>query len=75
MAARECYVAMLEMDKQLTTMNIEEQRVDVELMEELQDVSLDKEHLDRITRIDMQASPLVQNKLILFLKNNLDLYA
>ena len=53
MAARECYVAMLEMDKQLTTMNIEEQRVDVELMEELQDVSLDKEHLNKITRIDM----------------------
>ena len=75
MAARECYVAMLEMDKQLTTMNIEEQRVDVELMEELQDISLDKEHPDRITCIDMHASPLVQNKLILFLKNNLDLYA
>ena len=53
MAAQECYVAMLEMNEQLTTMNIEEWQVNVELMEELQDVSLDKEHPNKITRINM----------------------
>lgn len=42
MAIRECYVAMLEMDKQLTTMNIEERRVNVEPTEELEAVSLEK---------------------------------
>ena len=75
MAAREWYVAMLEMDEQLTTMNIEEQQVNVEPMEELQDVFLDEEHLDRITRIGMQANLSVQKRLILFLKNNLDIFA
>ena len=75
MAAREGYVAMLEMDEQLTTMNIEERRVNVEPMEELQDVFLDEEHLDRITRIGTQSSLSVQKMLILFLKNNLDIFA
>ena len=68
MAAQEWYVAMLEMDEQLTAMNIEERRVNVEPMEELQDVFLDEEHLDRITRIGMQANLSVQKRLILFLK-------
>ena len=74
MVARECYVAMLEMDEQMTTMNIEEWRVNVELTEELETVPLDEEHVDRITRIDMQASPLIWNGLILFLRDNLDIF-
>ena len=36
MAARECYVAMLEMDDHLQTMYIEEQRTTVEPVEELE---------------------------------------
>lgn len=63
------------MDEQLTTMNIEKQRVNVELMEELEDVFLDEEHPNRITRIATQANPSICNKLILFLKNNLDIFA
>ena len=59
-----------EMDEQLTTMNIEERRVNVEPMEELQDVFLEEEHLDRITRIGTQASLSFQKRLILFLKKN-----
>lgn len=63
------------MDKQMTTMNIEERRVNVEPMEGLEAVSLDEEHPDRITHISTQANPLVRNGLILFLKNNLDIFA
>ena len=52
-AARECYVAMLEMDEQVTTMNIEERWVNVELTEALETISLDEGHPDRVTRISM----------------------
>ena len=37
---------MLEMDEQLTTMNIEERQVNVELMEGLETISLDDEHVE-----------------------------
>ena len=56
MAARECYIAMYEMDKQMTTINIEEQRVNVEPMDGLKTISLDDDHADQITCIGMQAS-------------------
>ena len=75
MEARECYVIMLEMDEQLTPMNIEERRVNVEPMEGLETISLDDEHVERITRIITQACPLVQKGLILFLWDNLDIFA
>ena len=74
MAAREYYIAILEMDEQLTTMNIKERRVNVESMKELEDISLDEEHSDWITCIGTQASPSIQNELILFLKNNLHIF-
>ena len=51
MAARECYVAMLEMDDHLQTMCIEEQRTTVELVEELEEVPLDDSRPERMTRI------------------------
>ena len=41
-ATRECYVAMLKMDEQGTTMNIEERRVKVEPTEELETIPLEK---------------------------------
>ena len=51
MAARECYVAMLEMDDHLQTMCIEEQRTTLELVEELEEVPLDDSRPERMTRI------------------------
>ena len=51
MAARECYVAMLEMDDHLQTMYIEEQRTTVEPVEELEKVPLDDSRPERMTRI------------------------
>ena len=59
MAARECSVAMLEMDEQMTTINIEEQQVNVEPTKGLETISLDDEHTDRITHISTQASPSI----------------
>ena len=40
-AARECYIVMLEMDDHQQTMCIEEQRTTTELVEELEEVTLD----------------------------------
>ena len=75
MAAREYYVAILEMDEQMTTMNIEERQVNVELMEGLETISLDNEHAERITHISTQASPSMRKGLTLFLRDNLDVFA
>ena len=41
-AARECYIAMLEMDDHQQTMYIEEQRAIAESVEELEEVTLDE---------------------------------
>ena len=66
---------MLEMDEQMITMNIEEQWVNVESTKGLETISLDEEHADQITCIGTQASPLVWNGLIHFLRDNLDIFA
>ena len=66
---------MLEMEEQMITMNIEEQRVNVEPMEGLETISLDNEHVERITHISTQANPSVRKGLILFLRDNLDVFA
>ena len=42
MAAHECYIAMLEMEDHQHTMCIEEQRIIVEPVEELEEVTLDE---------------------------------
>ena len=42
LAAKECYLAMLTMDEQMQTMNIEERRMLVEPIEVLEDVPLNK---------------------------------
>ena len=49
--------------------------MNVEPIEELETISLNEEHADQITRIDMQASPSTQNGLILFLRENLDIFS
>ena len=66
---------MLEMEEQMITMNIEEQQVNVEPMEGLETISLDEEHADWITHIGTKANPSGQNGLILFLRDNLDIFA
>ena len=47
--ARECYIAMLELDDHLQTMNIEEKRMVAELVERLEEMLLDNSRSDRTT--------------------------
>ena len=52
----ECYIAMLEMNDHQETMCIEEQRTIAELVEELEEVTLDELRPERTTRMGMLAS-------------------
>ena len=54
--ARECYIAMLEMDGHQQTMCIEEQWAIVEPIEELEEVTLDNSRPEQMTRIGTLAS-------------------
>ena len=74
-AARECYIAMLEMDDHMQTMNIEKQRMVLEPVERLEEILLDNSKLDRTTRIGTLASPMVRQVLTTFLQENQDVFA
>ena len=75
MATYDCYIAMLKMDNHLQALSIKERRVVVELMEDLEEISLDDNILGWITRVSMQADPIVCKELALFLKNNQNVFA
>ena len=55
-AAREYYIAMLEMDDNQQTMCIKEQRTIVEPLEELEEVTLDDSRPKRMTNMGTLAS-------------------
>ena len=74
-AAREFYIAMLEMDGHQQTMCIGEQRAIVKLIEELEEVTLDISRLERTTRIGTLASWPVRQTLTTFLRDNQDMFA
>ena len=59
MAARECYIAMLEIEDHQQTMCIEEQQTTTEPIEELEEISLDESRPERMTRMGTLASPLI----------------
>ena len=73
-AARECYIAMLEMDDHQQIMCIEEQRT-TKLVEELKEVTLDNSRPERMTRMGMLASQSVRHELTMFLRENQDVFA
>ena len=75
MAARNCYIAMLEMDYHLQALNIEERRVTVEPTKDLDVISLDDDTPSQTTCIGIQADTSVHKKLALFLRNNQDIFA
>ena len=74
-AARECYVAMLEMEDHQQTLCIDEQRTITESVEELEEVMLDGSRLGRTTRMGTLASPTVRQNLANFLRRNQDIFA
>ncbi|XP_030941911.1 uncharacterized protein LOC115966923 [Quercus lobata] len=55
MAARECYVAMMEMEDQIQAMNIEEHRTVAEPTEKLEEITLDSSNPNRTTKIETLA--------------------
>ena len=69
-AARKCYIVMLEMDDHLQTMSIEEQRMVVEPVEGLEEIFLDNFKLEWTTRISTLANPPVRQALTTFLRKN-----
>ena len=73
-AARECYIAMIEREDQQQTMCIREQRAIVEPVEELEEVNLDDAWPEWTTRIGTLASWLVCQALTTFLKDNQDVF-
>ena len=73
--ARECYIAMLEMDGRQQTMCIEEQWAIVEPVEELEEVTLDNSRPEQTTRIGTLASWPVRQAFMAFLRDNQDVFA
>ena len=71
--ARECYVAMLEMEDHQQTLCIGEQRTIAEPVEELEEVTLDESRPGRTTRMGTLASQTVRQDLANFLKRNQDI--
>ena len=74
-AARECYMAMMEMDDHFQAMSIEEHQITTEPVEKLEKVSLDDSKLDQTTKIGTLTSPAVCQALTTFLKSNRDVFA
>ena len=74
-AARECYIAMLEMEDHQQTMCIGEQRTMAESVEELEEVILDESRPGRTTRMGTLASPTIRQDLAGFLRMNQDVFA
>ena len=58
--ARECYIAMLEMEDHQQTMCIGEQRTTAEPVEELEEINLDESRPERTTRMGTLANPLIR---------------
>ena len=73
-AARECYIAMLEMEDHQQTMCIGEQQTMAEPVEELEEVVLDESRPGRTTRMGTLASPMIRQDLAGFLRMNQDVF-
>ena len=75
LAARECYLAMLAIDEQVQTMNIEEKKMVAEPMEMLEDISLDENNPERCTRVGSDLEEKVKKDFVRFLRKNIDVFA
>ena len=73
-AARKCYITMMEMDDHLQAMNIKEHRMVIEPVEKLKEIPLDDFEPNRTTRIGTLACLTVHQALITFLKDNRDVF-
>ena len=74
-AARECYVAMVEIEDQVQALNIEEHRTVTKLVKKLEEIALDSSDPSRTTKIGTLANPTIRQELITFLRSNRDVFA
>ena len=75
LAAKEHYLAMLAMDEQTQTMNIEERRIVAEPTEALEDIPLDEDDPRKSTRTEADLEGKIKKDLIRFLRKNIDVFA
>ena len=75
LGARECYLAMLAMEEQTQTMNIEERRIVVEPTEALEEIPLDEDDSGKSIRIGADLEGEIKKGLICFLRKNIDVFA
>ena len=68
-------MAMLAMDEQVQTMNIEEKRIIVEPIETLENTPLDESNLERYTKVGADLEEKTKKDLVQFLKKNIDVFA
>ena len=64
LVARECYLAMLAMDKHVQTMSIEERRVFPEGTEILEDIPLDENNLKKYTKVGASMEDKMKQDLV-----------
>ena len=72
--ARECYIAMVEMEDHQQNMCIGEQQTTAKPVEELEEVVLDESRPRQTTRMGTLASPMIHQDLAGFLRMNQDVF-
>ena len=72
LAAKECYLAMLAIDKHIQTISIDKRKVTTEPAEALEDVPLDESNPEKFTRIGTSMQMKMKQDLVHFLKKSKD---
>ena len=75
LAARECYLAMLSVDKHMQTMAIEERRVTAEPTEVLENIPLEEGNPEKFTRIGTRMKEKTKQDLVQFLRKSINVFA
>ena len=75
LGVRECYLAMLAMDKQMQMMNIEERRTTMEPTKTLEDIPLDENNPERYTGVRADMEKKTKQELVQFLKRSINVFA
>ena len=72
--ARECYVAIMDMDDHLQAMNVEEHQTVTKPVKRLEQIVLDDSKPNQTTKIDTLTRPTVHQALMTFLRDNQDVF-
>ena len=75
LAARECYLTMMDLDEQVQMISVEEIRFVAEPTEVLEDVPLEEGNPEKFTRIGTSMEKKTKQDLVQFLRENSDVFA